>query len=79
MSPLALCALKSLLKLVNASACIYKLLLAGKEGVALGANFNSHLAALGGLGGNGLAACATNDALFVIGMNSGFHCFLPRF
>ena len=43
--------------------------------MALGANFNSDLAALGGLGGYSFAASATNDALFVLRMNSGFHSF----
>ena len=62
--------LKSLLELVNTAANVNELLLAGEEGVALGANFNSDLVALCGLGGNGLAACATNDALFVIRMDS---------
>ena len=79
MSLLALCALKSLLKLVNTSAHVNKLLLAREEGMALGANFNSDLAALSGLGRNSLAACATDYTLLVIGMNSGFHDFLPRF
>ncbi len=63
-------ALKSLLELVNTTANVNELLLAREEGVALGANFNSDLAALGGLGGNGLAACATDNALFVIRMDS---------
>ena len=60
----------SLLELVNASACVNELLLTGEEGMALGANFNSHLAALGRLSGNGLAASATDNALFVIRMDS---------
>ena len=72
-------ALESLLELINTSACINKLLLAGEEGVALGADFNFDLRALSGLGGYSLAACATDYALFVIRMNSGFHNFLPRF
>jgi hypothetical protein len=71
--------LESLLELVNASACINKLLLAGEEGVALGADFNSDLAAVRGLGGYGFAAGATNYALLIIGMNSGFHFDIPRF
>ena len=72
-------ALESLLELINTSACINKLLLAGEEGVALGADFNSHLATGGGLGGNGLAAGAADNALFVLRMDSGFHFNLPRF
>ena len=76
---LAICALKSLLELVNTAANVNELLLAGEEGVALGADFNFDLRALSGLGGYSLAACATDYALFVIRMNSGFHNFLPRF
>ena len=76
---LAINALKSLLELVNTSACIDKLLLAGEEGVALGTDFNSDLAALSGLGCNSLAACATDYALFVLGMNSGLHDFNTSF
>jgi hypothetical protein len=69
---------KSLLELVNTSACINKLLLAGEEGVALRANFNSDLASLCGLCNYGLAACALDYALFVLGLNSFFHFFLPH-
>ena len=70
--------LESLLELINTSACINKLLLAGEEGVALGANFYSDLASLSGLSNNGLAACALDYALFVLGLNSFFHFFLPH-
>ena len=69
---------ESLLELVNTSACINKLLLAGEEGVALRANFNSDLASLSGLCYNGLAACALDNALFVLGLNSFFHFILPH-
>ena len=69
-SRLLSCSFKSLLELVKTSACINELLLSGEERVTLGANFNSDLAALGGLGGNGLATSATDYALFVIRMNS---------
>ena len=69
---------ESLLELINTSACINKLLLAGEEGMALGANFNSNLASLCGLCNNGLAACALDYALFVLGLNSFFHFFLPH-
>ena len=65
--------LESLLELINTSACINKLLLAGEEGVALRANFDSDLASLGGLGNNGFAACASDYALFVLGLNSFLH------
>ena len=69
---------KSLLELVNTTACINELLLTGEEGVALGANFNSHFAALGGTGNNSFAASALNDTLYVIGMDSAFHFSIPR-
>ena len=73
-----LACLKSLLELVNTTAGINKLLLTGEEGMALGANFNSHLAALGGTGNDGFAASALDDTLYVIGMDSAFHFFIPR-
>ena len=61
---------KSLLELVNTSAGVNKLLLTGEERMALGANFNFHLAALCGLGRYCFAASATNYALFIIRMDS---------
>jgi hypothetical protein len=64
---------KSLLKLINASACVNKLLLTGEERMALGANINLLLAALGRSGFYNLTACATNGANFVIRMDSVFH------
>ena len=73
------CSLESLLKSVKTSASVNKLLLTGKEGVALGANFDSDLGALGRLSGYNFAASATNYALFVIRMNSCFHFKIPRF
>ena len=69
---------KSLLELVNTTAGINKLLLTGEEGVALGANFNSDLTTLCGLGYNGLAACALDHALFVLRLNSFFHFKIPH-
>ena len=63
-------ALQSFLELINTSAGVNKLLLTGEEGVALGADFYSHLTAIGGLGGYGLAASTANYALFVIRMDS---------
>ena len=71
--------LESLLELINTTAHVDKLLLAGEEGVALGANFNSHFASRGGSGRNSFAASATDYALFILGMNSGFHFIIPRF
>ena len=70
--------LKSLLELINTSACIDKLLLAGEERMALGANFNLHFSNSRGLGYNGLAACALDNALFVFGLDSFFHFFEPH-
>ena len=67
------CSLESSLELVKTSAGINKLLLTGEERMALGANFNSDLAALGGLGSNYLSASATDHALFVIRMDSRLH------
>jgi len=71
--------LKSSLELVKTSACIDKLLLTGVEGVALGTNFNSDFAALGGLGGYYLTASATDYTLLIIRMDSRLHFNLPRF
>ena len=65
--------LKSLIELVNTSACVNELLLSCKERMALRANFNSDLAALCGLGYNRLAACALDYALLIIRMNSLLH------
>ena len=68
---------QSLLELVQTTACIDKLLLAGVEGVALGADFNAHLAALGGARNDSLTACALDDALNVLGMDSVLHFHIP--
>ena len=70
---------QSSLELVNASACVNELLLTGEEGMALGADINSLLAALGGSGLYNLTACATNGANFVIRMDSVFHVHVPLF
>ena len=69
----------SLLELVNASAGVNKLLLTGKEGMALGADVYSQVAALGGLGLNHFTASASDGASFVIRMDSVFHCSVPHF
>jgi hypothetical protein len=65
----------SLLELVNASACVNELLLTGEERMALGADINSHLAAVGGLGYNSLTACTSDGASLILRMDSLFHCF----
>ena len=66
---------KSSLELVNTSAGINKLLLTGKEGVTLGANFNSHFAALCGLCCDCFSASASDYALFILRMDVLFHFF----
>ena len=68
---------QSLLELVHATACIDKLLLAGVEGMALGADFNTHLATLGRARNDSLTACALDDALNVLGMDSVLHFHIP--
>ena len=68
---------QSLLELVHTTACIDKLLLAGVEGVALGADFNTHLATLGRTRDDSLAASALDDALNVLGMDSVLHFHVP--
>jgi hypothetical protein len=64
---------QSLLELVHTTADVDKLLLAGVEGVALGANFNTHLATLGRARNYGLTAGTLNGALNVLGMDSVLH------
>jgi hypothetical protein len=64
---------QSLLELIHSTACINKLLLAGKEGMALGADFNADITALGRASGNGLTACALDNDLFVVRMDSLLH------
>ena len=71
--------LQSLLELVNSTAGVNELLLTGKEGMALRANFNSYLAALGGSGFCNFATSASDDAGFVIRMDSVFHVHVPLF
>ena len=69
---------ETLLETVNTSACINELLLAGVEGVALGADFNSDVL----LGGTGLdhVAASTGDGCFnVIGVDSLSHYRAPHF
>lgn len=69
---------ESLLELINTSACIDKLLLAGEEGVALRANLDFDLFSLSGLSNNGLAACALDNALYVFGLDSFLHFSVPH-
>ena len=70
---------QSLLELIHTSACINELLLAREEGVALGADINSEIAALGGLGFNNFATCTSDGAGFILRMDSVFHGHVPLF
>ena len=63
---------KSLVEPINASTGVNQLLLAGIERVALGADFNTDLL-LGGAGGEGVAASATDGGLLVLRMDAFFH------
>ena len=67
---------KLLVELGHASAGIDQLLLAGVEGVALGANFNLQLA-LHGTRLKRLTAYATDDGLAIFRMDLFFHAFSP--
>ena len=67
---------ETLLESVNASAGINQLLLAGKEGMALGADFYADL----GDGGDGLqriTAGAANHSRAILGMDAFFHAISP--
>jgi hypothetical protein len=61
-----------LVELVNAAAGVDQLLLAGVEGMALGADFNGDIL-LCGTGLDYVAAGALDGGLLVIRMNSFFH------
>ena len=79
--PLSSALLETLLELVNASAGINELLLAGEERMALGANVHAQFSvgvALRRAGGHSLATRATNRYLFILRMDSLFHCFSPH-
>ena len=75
----------ALLESVNTSACINKLLLSGKEGMALGADFYSDVL-LCGTCGYFISAGTSDNGSLICGMNSFLHlchlnpCFLgnPR-
>ena len=62
-----------LVELRNASAGIYQLLLARKEGVTLRAHFHLDIL-LGGTCLNHITAGACNCSLLIIGMDSFLHC-----
>ena len=61
-----------LVELINAAAGVNQLLLAGVEGVALGADFYGDVL-LGGAGLDDGAASAFNSSGLVIGVNSCLH------
>jgi len=61
-----------LVELINTAAGIDELLLAGVEGMALGADLNGDVLA-GGAGLDQSAAGASDDCGLIVGMNSGFH------
>ena len=63
---------KTLVETINTSTGVNQLLLAGIERVALGADFNTDLL-LGGAGGEGVAASATDGGLLVLRMDAFFH------
>ena len=75
---LLLCRFQTLLELVNASARIHEFLLARKEGMALGADFNTHITG-SGLGHHLCAASTTDGNGFVFRMDSFLHDLLPLF
>jgi hypothetical protein len=62
----------------NAARCVEQLLLTGEKWVAVGANFDAqHVALHCGLGLERMSASAVNVNFVVIGMDAGFHCYLP--
>ena len=70
--------IETLLEAIHASAAVHQLLLAGVEGVALGANFDLQLG-LDGAGFERLTAHATDGRLAIFGMDLLFHAFSPLF
>ena len=62
----------ALLEAVYAATCIHQLLLAGIEGMALGADIDPHLL-LNGAGFEGFPAYAADDRLVILGMDVLLH------
>ncbi len=62
----------TLLEAIDTSAGIYQLLLAGKERMALRANFNTKIF-LGRACDEGVATNASHSRLLILWMNSFFH------
>jgi hypothetical protein len=65
-----------LVEAAHAATGVDHLLLTGKEGMALGANFNADIF-LGGPGGVDSTARAANGGLLIIGMDTCFHLCSP--
>ena len=63
---------QTLFELINTPAGINEFLFAGKERMALGADFNRHIT-FGGTGLHRFAASALDRGFFILGMNSSFH------
>ncbi len=72
MRTLGLLQAKALVEPVNPSTSVNQLLLAGIEGVALGADFNTNVL-LGGASGKSITARAPDRGLFVLGMDTFLH------
>ena len=66
--------LESSVELINTTAHVNKLLLAGEERMALRANFNAQIT-LGGSGLDDFAACTSDRAFLVFGMETLLHIF----
>lgn len=64
---------ETLLETVNTSTGIYDLLLAGEEGMTLGADFNADVLS-GRTSLNDIAASASYGSCFILGMQILFHC-----
>jgi len=58
---------------LDAAGGVHKLLLAGKEGMAGGADFNADIALVGGTGGKCVTAGAMHADFAVVRMDGGFH------
>jgi hypothetical protein len=59
---------------LHASGGIHQLLLAGKERVAVRADFQVDGALVGGPGGKCVSACAVHAHFFIFGMDRCLHC-----
>ena len=68
---------ETLLEPIDASAGVNQLLLAGKEGMAIAADFHVDLL-LGGTDLELIAAGTLDGGHLIVGMNTLFHFFSPR-